>query len=434
MESQKHFGTQWCPQSALSSNFFWCDEERTLKISSEFLCDGFPDCPISSADESRFVCSREELRLMTSGLSFCLYLVGFCSAAYLLCCRSSTTMGQRIAQRMLTDSQKNQLAKTLKLVCNFLKEPITKNERDMASSIDKIKDKKQLMTLLKVVHNVEIKTQGTTTKMFEPTVEKMFVEKSRHKTLFNLVKGCPYSSNKMKTDVLQSLEPKGYLGRLRTAVDEKLAPKTKITLTMVVELVLATLGLLFIFVHETKDILTILSIKTFHEDVIQGRVHLIDNMPLMDFVTILSAIYGFTFLIKLLNAVANASTTPEGEAHSCHIDVFKCRLNPYWFPFVAELVLGLQGIQRIMRNYKSKLAMNEAVEQLEAIKDKDEEVCAWKKIVDIAQDIDQVDVQREALGEKRKKIKIVSCNQAVQKNNWKTLIFCIIGLVFFPHI
>ena len=53
-------------------------------------------------------------------------------------------MGQRIAKQILTDAQKNQLAKTLKLVCNFLKEPITKNEKDMTSSIDKIKDKKQL--------------------------------------------------------------------------------------------------------------------------------------------------------------------------------------------------------------------------------------------------------------------------------------------------
>ena len=217
--------------------------------------------------------------------------------------------------------------------------------------------------------------------------------------------------------MVEALEPEGCLAKAGSALEQKTDLEVRLISAMVKGVLGASLGLLFIFIQETKDILTILSIKTFHQDVIQGRIHLIDNMPLLDFVTILSAIYGFTFLIKLLNAVANASTTPEGEAHSCHIDVFKCRLNPYWFPFVAELVLGLQGIQRIMRNYKSKLAMNEAVEQLEAIKDKDEEVCAWKKIVDIAQDIDQVDVQRETLGEKRKKIKIVSCNQAVQKNN-----------------
>ena len=62
MESSNNFGTQWCPKAALSSNFFYCDEERTLKINAERLCDGHPDCPLSKADESSFVCSRDELR------------------------------------------------------------------------------------------------------------------------------------------------------------------------------------------------------------------------------------------------------------------------------------------------------------------------------------------------------------------------------------
>ena len=62
LESRNNFGTQWCPKAALSSNFFYCDEERTLKIDAKRLCDGHPDCPLSKADESSFVCSRDELR------------------------------------------------------------------------------------------------------------------------------------------------------------------------------------------------------------------------------------------------------------------------------------------------------------------------------------------------------------------------------------
>ena len=62
MESRNNFGTQWCPKAALSSNFFYCDEERTLKINAKRICDGHPDCPLSKADESSFVCSRDELR------------------------------------------------------------------------------------------------------------------------------------------------------------------------------------------------------------------------------------------------------------------------------------------------------------------------------------------------------------------------------------
>ena len=67
MESRNDFGTQWCPKAALSSNFFYCDEERTLKIDAKRLCDGHPDCPLSKADESSFVCSRDELRFIQTG-------------------------------------------------------------------------------------------------------------------------------------------------------------------------------------------------------------------------------------------------------------------------------------------------------------------------------------------------------------------------------
>ena len=321
LESREHFGTQWCPQSALSSNFFYCDEEQTLKINSEYICDGHPDCPLSKADESSLVCSREELKLMTTALSFSLYMIGFLSAAYLIVCRSSDLREQRIVKKMLANAQQSQLVKTLRLITNYLKEPNPKNEKDLIQNIEKLTDKNQLMTLIRVVHKVEIETEAKTVKMFEPTVEKIFLKKSEHTALLNFIKEDPNSSKKLKMDVLKALEPKGYLSNLGAALDEKLSPNFKTALAMVVEICLTSLGLFLIFVQETKDILTILSIHTFHQDVIQGRIHLIDNLPLMEFVAILSVIYGFTFLIKLLSAVTNAGSTPNGEAHSCHINI-----------------------------------------------------------------------------------------------------------------
>ena len=251
--------------------------------------------------------------------------------------------------------------------------------------------------------------------MFETTMEKIFFKKSEQTALLNLIKEDPNSSKKLKMDVLKALEPKGYLSNLGASLDEKLSPNFKIALAMVVEICLASLGLFLIFVQETKDILTILSIHTFHQDVIQGRIHLIDNLPLMEFVAILSVIYGFTFLIKLLSAVTNAGSTPNGEAHSCHINIFNWRLNPHWIPFVAEIVIGFQYIQQIVRNFKSKLAMYKVIDNLDD--NREEQIKAWNKIVDIAQGIEYVDLQRETLTGKRKKIKIVSCLQAVQKDS-----------------
>ena len=409
LESKKRFGTQWCPQSALSTNFFYCDEERTLKISSEYICDGRVNCPVSKADESRFVCSRDQLKQMVAGLNFLIYLVALVSAVCLVSCWSSRFGGERIKTPMLTERQKTQLSDTLKLISKYLKEPVQKNEENMISSIQKIMEKDQLMALIKITHKVEVRGQEKALKMFEPTVQRVFLKESQHKALFNLVKENPDCSSKMKTDVLEALESKGCFAKVGTALEKKLSPKVKITLVMLKEILKASLGLLLIPLQESKDLLTILSIKTFHQDVIQRRIHLIDNMPLLDFITILSVIYGVTFFLKLLNAVASAAASPEERAYTCSIDVLNCRFNPHWIPFLTEILLAVRTLQEIVKSYKFKLKMNEAVEQLEASENREDETSAWKKIVDIAQDLEQVDVNRETLGERKKKIKIVSC-------------------------
>ena len=97
-----------------------------------------------------------------------------------------------------------------------------------------------------------------------------------------------------------------------------------------------------------------------------------------------------------------------------HQHLLNWRLNPHRIPFVAEIVIGFQYIQQIVRNFKSKLAMYKVIDNLDD--NREEQIEAWNKIVDIAQGIEYVDLQRETLTGKRKKIKIVSCLQAVQKD------------------
>ena len=67
----------------------------------------------------------------------------------------------------------------------------------------------------------------------------------------------------------------------------------------------------------------------------------------------------------------------------CHINIFNWRLNPHWIPFVAEIVIGFQYIQQIVRNFKSKLAMYKVIDNLDD--NREEQIKAWNKIVDIAQ-------------------------------------------------
>ena len=40
MESRKNFGTHFCPQLSVKSDFLYCDEAKTERISAKMICDG----------------------------------------------------------------------------------------------------------------------------------------------------------------------------------------------------------------------------------------------------------------------------------------------------------------------------------------------------------------------------------------------------------
>ena len=54
-----------------------------------------------------------------------------------------------------------------------------------------------------------------------------------------------------------------------------------------------------------------------------------------------------------------------------------------------------------------KLALADIAKQLEASEDSEKQT--WTKIIDIAQDIEEAEINRETLGERRNKLKIASC-------------------------
>ena len=108
---------------------------------------------------------------------------------------------------------------------------------------------------------------------------------------------------------------------------------------MIKGIMAASIGLLSISFQNTKDLVTIIClIKILHQEVIQGRIELIDNMPLEEFVTSLSMVYGFQFIVRQLkfNLNSAASQEPGTDSHFCYLDIFRCRLNPYWLPFMRE--------------------------------------------------------------------------------------------------
>ena len=141
---------------------------------------------------------------------------------------------------------------------------------------------------------------------------------------------------------------------------------------------------------------------------IQGRIELIDNMPLEEFITTLGVIYGLQFIVRQMNSVASRFASSQADSHSCYIDVFRCRLNPYWIPFVREIIMALQRIQATIAIFRKKSAMDEMVEKLDALEGEGERTKAWCEILETSLDIENEHMHIETLGERRTQLKIIS--------------------------
>ena len=408
LQSKKAFGTEWCPHSAIRSDFFFCDEEKTEKISAKLRCDATVHCSRTGFDESRFVCSPGQIKLLVISINILIYSVALVSAIYLVFFRDSGSKGKGITKATFTDQQNAQITKALKLIKTYVQNPELKNEENMTLGIGKLPKKTQL-ALLKIAHKIEAKGEETTEKLFEPALQSIFLKKSERKDLLTLVKESSSSSVRLKIDVLEALEPQGWLKQTKAAAERKCPQTVRITLEMLSGMSKTLFGVLRAPLQEIKDILTIVSLKIFFREVLQERIALIDNVPLQDFITILSVIYGFVLALKLLNAFAISPACVRDRTHSCNLKVLGCWFNPHLMPFVTQAVIAMRTIQTTLRKYNSKLRMKDAMEELEAMDERDEQAKVWSAVLTTAEEIEEEDQKMEALSERKRQIKIISC-------------------------
>ena len=236
----------------------------------------------------------------------------------------------------------------------------------------------------------------------------MFSTESQRAALYGFVKEDRKIFTELKINIKSAFEPKGCLNKISLALQKKCSQSVNTTCVMIKGVLAASIGLLLIPLQDTKDLVTIICLKIFHQEVIQGRIELIDNMPLEEFITSLGIVFGLQFILRQLNSLANSLDSPGTDSHSCYLDIFRCYLNPYWLPFVREIVIALQTIQATITIFQKKLRMDEIVEKLDTIGDKGEEANAWSEILQTALDIEERFMNIEALGERKKKLKIIS--------------------------
>ena len=389
MESKTNFGTQWCPQATLKSDFFNCDAKGEEKISAKLICDGGVDCPLTGADESHFVCSPQQIRLLVITINLTLYLVALGSASYLIC---STTRGACPKENILTEIQKKQISDTLRQISKYMNDCCTENEENITKSIQDMPVQTQL-NLIKVAHSTEVGfLDNSMENIFEATVRQVLCNEAREKMFFALIKESTNFSTNLKLDVLEVFEPQGLMKRTLQGLNIKCNQAVRITFVMIKGILAALFWLLVIPLPEIKDLITIVSIKIFHQDVIQGRAHLIDNIPLDNFVTVLSVIYVLTFILKLVEAHSSSVS------HTSWI---------HWIPFVTDIEIALKKIQEIIERYKRMTNMQHIID--DNLDDDEQATSKWMKIVEMAQEIEEVDIKTEVLGTKRREIRVISC-------------------------
>ena len=390
MESRKTFDTQWCPQATLRSDFFTCEMGGAENISAKLLCDGVVNCPKSGADESSFVCIPQQIRQLSIGVNLAVYLVAISAATFLLCSMGRQALRKALKEKTLIEEQKKQISNAVRLISQYMNNPSSENEENVTMSIQKMPKPTQL-NLIKVAHSIEVRVSDSTENIFESTVQLVFSDEAQKKELFALIKESTCLSTKIKLDVLAVFEPKGWVQRKVLELTKKLPQANKITLAMIKGTLAAMLGLLLIPLPEIKDLYTIVSLKIFHQDIIQGRNELIDNIPLEDFVTILSVIYGLTFALKLIESRSNTVSSA-----SWH----------HWIPFVPDIEIALRTIQEVIKRHEVNLMMQYTIDNLEDNEDANSE---WLKIVNMALEIEESNLNIEVLGDKKRQIKVVTC-------------------------
>ena len=103
-------------------------------------------------------------------------------------------------------------------------------------------------------------------------------------------------------------------------------------------------------------------------------------------------IYVLTFILKLVEAHSSSVS------HTSWI---------HWIPFVTDIEIALKKIQEIIERYKRMTNMQHIID--DNLDDDEQATSKWMKIVEMAQEIEEVDIKTEVLGTKRREIRVISC-------------------------
>ena len=145
--------------------------------------------------------------------------------------------------------------------------PSMENEGEMQKVIHELPKILQV-SLARITRNIEVEAKGRPMTFFEPAVESILEQEEEQTAFLVLAKEDENSSTKFKTAVLKELEPQGRITSIKEMLLPTLPYKLRIGAQTAKEVVGNVWGMFTIPAQDIKDIGTIVSLHSFHENIL----------------------------------------------------------------------------------------------------------------------------------------------------------------------
>ena len=384
-------GLKWCPTSTVDSMYFNCQPGSFMKIRASQVCDGFGDCP-QAEDESNFLCQSPLLIMMICAVVQFVYGLAIILTIF-YCCREGKAKAKKSENKQYRKGQatKKNLGIRLRKIHKISDENKQLKKRGIKIMTRKMA-KNILLHLIIAADNVPTTSQKST--LLKPVVQNVISESNNLQEMLTAVKNLPIS-NRLKNRIF-STHTQGVMTRMKYAVSSRIQNRITNMLSLFLSISLEILNLCMTATQEIKDLGLIATMYFFYNEVLQKRPWLVDGINLNNYVLLLSGIYIFTTMLKLLRA----SNTLKGKENK------EINLAVRMIPFFNETFLSFKIIQGTSKLFNMRNKIGKSIKKMEH--ELVDEVRAWENITITSDHINQEEANLETRKQARMRVKICS--------------------------
>ena len=265
-------GPKWCPSSTIDSMYFNCEPDNFMKILASQVCDGFGDCP-RRQDESDILCKSIFLKMLILAVVMTVYGL----ALTLAICYSCKTSGRGKKTECKQVVKKRTTQRKVRVIKNLhsFSEDSQKLRRSQTKKISQGMSKATQIELLVAANHIPTKDQkGTLLKSAVQSIIQQ--EGSNPDMMLTAIKNLPISDG-LKNKIF-STYAQGRMTRMKHSIAKRLKNDHKNTLVLLLSITCEIVNLILTAMQEVKDLLIIVTLYIFYNEVLQKRPWLISAL------------------------------------------------------------------------------------------------------------------------------------------------------------